>query len=235
VVRDRNTCAWSAVIARLSCTRAANAWANALDLGVQGLPVFDPEGLPPSSLPPMEPGTNTQDRPIFETELALIASLATSIRRITPSRAEAEPTPTDAIVLSAPDLPEALETKLPLDGRGRGLVLHRLIDEVLTGEAAPANWPLCVSAGWRCRRSWTHALVWFLNSQCKLHARFAGEGEEQVVSGIADAVALVPDGSIEVVVDWNSDVAPAAQTVDGYWGQVMPTSERRGHAAGYSF
>ena len=53
-----------------------------------------------------------------------------------------------------------------------------------------------------------------------MHASFAGEGEEQVVSGIADAVALAPDGSIEVVVDWKSDVAPTAQTVDGYRGQV---------------
>ena len=33
-------------------------------------------------------------------------------------------------------------------------------------------------------------------------------------------MALTPDGAIEVVVDWKSDVAPTAQIIDGYRGQV---------------
>ena len=40
------------LLPRLSCNAAANAWANAVDLGLSGLPAFDPTGLPPSSLPP---------------------------------------------------------------------------------------------------------------------------------------------------------------------------------------
>jgi len=231
------------LLPRLSCNVAANAWANAVDLGVQGLPAFDPEGLPRSSLPPMEPDTNTQDRATFETEAALIASLATSITRITPSRAEAEPTPTDVVVLSASDLPEILETKLPPGGRGRGLVLHKLIEEVLTGEAAEDAAELTKRAGQllaTCEMDTagsdpaelaatvlrTLALPKIVDLRPRLvpelavHASFAAEDEEQVVSGIADAVALAPDGNIEVVVDWKSDVAPTAQTVDGYRSQV---------------
>jgi exodeoxyribonuclease-5 len=53
-----------------------------------------------------------------------------------------------------------------------------------------------------------------------VHASLTAGDEEQVISGIADAVALAPDGSIEVVVDWKSDVAPTAETVDGYRSQV---------------
>ena len=51
-----------------------------------------------------------------------------------------------------------------------------------------------------------------------VHASFAGDGEKEMVSGIADAVALAPDGSVEVVVDWKNDVAPTAQIVDGLSG-----------------
>jgi len=243
------------LLPRLSCNVSANAWANAVDLGVQGLPAFDPVGLPPSSLPPMEPDANTQDRATFETEAALIASLATSITRITPSRAEAEPTPTDAVVLSASDLPEILETKLPPGGRGRGLVLHKLIEEVLTGEAAEDAAELTKRAGEllaTCEMDTagsdpaelaatvlrTLALPKIVDLRPRLvpelavHASFAAEDEEQVVSGIADAVALAPDGNIEVVVDWKSDVAPTAQTVAGYRSQMSSYIRAAGHNAG---
>ena len=243
------------LLPRLSCNAAANAWANAVDLGLPGLPAFDPNGLPPSSLPPVDPDTNTQDRPTFETEAALIAALATSIMRITPSRAEAESTPTDAVVLSASDLPEVLETKLPTGGRGRGLVLHKLIEEVLTGEAAEDAAELTKRAGEllaTCEMDTagndpaelaatvlrTLALPEIVDLRPRLvpelavHASFAVEGEEQVVSGIADAVALAPDGNIEVVVDWKSDVAPAAQTVDDYRSQVRAYIRATGAARG---
>jgi exodeoxyribonuclease-5 len=42
----------------------------------------------------------------------------------------------------------------------------------------------------------------------------------EMTSGIADALALGPDGSIDVVVDWKSDVNPDAKTVELYRGQV---------------
>lgn len=231
------------LLPRLSCNVAANAWANAVDLGFPGLPAFDPTALPSSSLPPVDPDTNTQDRPTFETEAALIATLATRIVRITPSRAEAEQPPADTVVLPASDLPDALETRLPPGGRGRGLVLHKLIEEVLTGEAAEDAAELArraVELLATCEMDTagsdpaelaatvlrTLALPKIVDLRPRLvpelavHASFAAEDEEQVVSGIADAVALAPDGNIEVVVDWKSDVAPTAQTVDGYRSQV---------------
>lgn len=41
-----------------------------------------------------------------------------------------------------------------------------------------------------------------------------------MTSGVADALALGPDGSIDVVVDWKSDVNSDAKTVELYRDQV---------------
>lgn len=231
------------LLPRLSSDLPANAWANAVDLGFPSLPHFDPTGLPPSSLPPLDAGANTQDRPAFETEAALIAARASRIVRVTPSRAEADAAPAEAVVLPASDLPETPLVELPPGGRGRGLVLHKLIEEVLTGETGEGLAELATRAaelsatcemdtdgldpsGLAATVLRTLALPEIaalrprLIPELPVHASFTTEDEEQVISGIVDAVALAPDGSIEVVVDWKSDVLPTAGTVYGYRKQV---------------
>ncbi len=231
------------LLPRVSCDIAANAWANAVELALQSLPPFDPEELPPSSLPPMDPGINAQDRPTFETEAALIMSLATSIERATPSRAEAEPVPADALVFSSPDLPEVPAPNLPQGGRGRGLILHKLIEEVLTGEVDEDATALEDRAGELAATCdldigqiepdelaatvlKTLSLPRVMELRPRLlpelpvYASVASDTEEQITVGIADAIALTPDGAVEVVVDWKSDIAPTGQAVDGYRGQV---------------
>jgi len=42
----------------------------------------------------------------------------------------------------------------------------------------------------------------------------------EMTSGIADALARGPDGTIDVVVDWKSDVDPEATIVELYRAQV---------------
>jgi exodeoxyribonuclease-5 len=44
--------------------------------------------------------------------------------------------------------------------------------------------------------------------------------QEEVVAGIADAIAFDDAGTPRVIVDWKSDVAPSAQTIDHYRSQV---------------
>jgi len=51
-------------------------------------------------------------------------------------------------------------------------------------------------------------------------AAISGADSEQVVLGIADAVALSPAGNPELVIDWKSDVAPDVAAVAGYAAQV---------------
>jgi ATP-dependent exoDNAse (exonuclease V) beta subunit len=243
------------LLPRLSCNLPANAWANAIDLGWFGLSPFDPTSLPSSSLPPVDSFTNTQDRAIFETEAALIAAHATHITRITPSRAEADSAPAETEVLPLPDLPEAPSTELPPGGRGRGLVLHKLVEEALTGETADDATELATRAAELsaiCEMEAEQldpielaatvlralalpeiaALRPRLVPELAVHASFAREEEEQIVSGIADAVALAPDGTIEVVVDWKSDVSSVAETVDGYRSQVRAYLQATGASRG---
>jgi len=42
----------------------------------------------------------------------------------------------------------------------------------------------------------------------------------ELTSGIADALAIAPDGTIDAVIDWKSDVNPDAAVVALYRGQV---------------
>jgi ATP-dependent exoDNAse (exonuclease V) beta subunit len=243
------------LLPRLLCDLPANAWAKAVDLGFSSLSPFDPTSLPPSSLPPVDPGTNTQDRATFETEAALIAARATRIARVTPSRAEADAAPAEAVVLQVSDLPEAPSAMLPPGGRRRGLVLHKLIEEVLTGETTEDATELATRAAElsaTCEME-TEALdpaelaatvlralalpeIAVLRPRLipefAVHASFVGEDEEQVVSGIADAVACPASGNIEVVVDWKSDVVPAAETVEGYRSQVRAYLQATGASRG---
>jgi exodeoxyribonuclease-5 len=55
---------------------------------------------------------------------------------------------------------------------------------------------------------------------------------EQATAGVADAVALGADGTLQVVIDWKSDVQPTLETVDHYRAQVRAyldmTSAARG-------
>ncbi len=52
---------------------------------------------------------------------------------------------------------------------------------------------------------------------------FSAEADEDrttYVGGIADAVAYQPTGVIDLVIDWKTDVSPAAQQIDLYREQM---------------
>ena len=46
------------------------------------------------------------------------------------------------------------------------------------------------------------------------------EDQEILTSGIADAFAVDANGTIETIVDWKSDVAPAPTTLNAYRAQI---------------
>jgi hypothetical protein len=85
-------------------------------------------------LPSMDP-PNLQTAEMFATERAAIAAAATPIRWLTPSDQDQDRMPVEQTV--AADRGEAPEREVPIGaGRVRGLVLHKLLEEVLTGELA---------------------------------------------------------------------------------------------------
>jgi len=56
-----------------------------------------------------------------------------------------------------------------------------------------------------------------------------------MTSGIADALAIGPDGTIDVVIDWKSDVDPEAKIIELYRAQVRDYLAVTGAPKGSSF
>ena len=133
-------------------------------------------------------------------------------------------------------------------GRERGVILHKLIEEVLTGETAetepalneraealiraigqpvapdpaqglvPAELAACVLRALALPE--IVALRPGLRPEFPVYASTLTEEQEEATAGIADAIAFGADGAPQVVVDWKSDVAPAPETLEHYRAQV---------------
>ncbi len=130
---------------------------------------------------------------------------------------------------------------LPPPPRGslaRGLVLHKLLEEVLTGElpedaaalqarAAELATQLddtpgadTLDAAEAARTALQglalpeiHAVRDRLVPECTVAASKTTPDAERVTLGVADAVVEEADGTLSLVVDWKSDVDPAPETV----------------------
>jgi exodeoxyribonuclease-5 len=133
-------------------------------------------------------------------------------------------------------------------GRERGLVIHKLLEEVLTGEteegAATLEWrartllsqlgvaeaaraedgPHAPELAGTVRRALGIPEVGALRHRLLpemtvLSTERAGQGTIYV-GGVADAVALDEGNNVDVVVDWKSDVEPRGEVVSLYRQQV---------------
>ena len=134
-------------------------------------------------------------------------------------------------------------------GPDRGLVLHKLLEEVLSRETAgdvlslteraealirdvgreptpdpsaglsPSEIAGCVARALALPEvmSLRSRLVHEFPVYSLKGGRERGAGDE---AGVADAVALGPDGEVDAVVDWKSDVAPTPEIVEKYRAQV---------------
>ena len=136
----------------VACTRARDllvvpelgqaqqkSWARVLDLGCQDLPVVDPPRGGTAAMVDEAPPANTQSQEVFAAERAKIAEAAAPLAWLRPSAHDADRA---AILETAPPdgLADAPEVLLPVGaGRIRGLALHKLMEEVLTGETAESS------------------------------------------------------------------------------------------------
>ena len=133
-------------------------------------------------------------------------------------------------------------------GRERGLILHKLMEEVLTAETNETPAALVERAADLIRAlgktpvadpavglsaeelagcvTQTLALLEIAALRPVLLAEFpvyavrTEKDEEIATAGIADALTVGPDGRPVIVVDWKSDVNPDPRTVDHYRAQV---------------
>jgi exodeoxyribonuclease-5 len=132
--------------------------------------------------------------------------------------------------------------------RERGLVVHKLLEEVLTGETAeqadaletrsrtllvqlgtaeaarPEEGPNPKEMAATVLR--TLAIPDIAASRERLvpeltvFSAHANNDHTSYMGGVVDALARQPDGSIELIIDWKTDVVPSAQQIELYRDQV---------------
>ena len=210
---------------------------------------------------------NGQTREEFAREAAAITARQHRIVWTVPSRSEGPALPSaedeapEIWIAGSEDVPEEAPPGPAIrGGRERGIILHRLIEETLTGETSETEDSLADRAAIligmagravaadpsegleprelaRCvLRALSlpeiAALRPDLQPEFPVHAATASAAEENVASGIADAVAFDADGAPCAVVDWKSDVLPAPATLEHYRAQVRAYLHMTGASLG---
>ena len=227
-----------------------NSWYSVLDLGQERLREFDTSVLPcPSCARRSSGDQNSQSASQFAAEAAIVAQVSRPLDWRRPS--DRDP---DRVRLAVSGDQPGLSAS-PLDGiqgsRGRGIILHKLMEDLLTGrvlenviavrERAILLSSALGSAGESVDPSEaadTALATLSLPDIAALRPNLVPEmpiyGQEAggtLIAARADAVALT-DGKIEIVLDWKSDVDPSASDRAAHAAQVAEyvhaTSARKG-------
>ena len=255
------------VLPRLDVAAGASAWITVVDLALPELPALDLDHHSPEVGMGEADAENTQTRALFASEAAAVAACHRGIVWRAPSRDEGA----SGSILREEELPLLVTDGegAPADGavaatiqggRKRGLILHKLIEEVLTGETAETPPALVARAEtliWALGRLVTDdpavglvpaelagcvvralsipevaALRPGLQPEYPVYASTVTDMREEVTAGIVDAIAFGPDGAPEVVIDWKSDVDPSPETLEHYCAQVRAYLDTTGAARG---
>ncbi|RWK68286.1 UvrD-helicase domain-containing protein [Mesorhizobium sp.] len=233
------------ILPRFSVQRA-NSWAQLLDLGQDDIPEWDAARFSRHPLARAPDGVNHQSAAVFSAEEETVAGASRPVRWIRPSDGDADRLIEIARVDESADAdPAGLSTI-----RGsmiRGAILHKLIEEILTGEleetasaleargatllaqigppeagTPPAPAEMAATALRALALPGVARYRGALVAEVALYvARDAGA---VLMAGRADAIA-VADGRPAVVFDWKSDVAPTAAERQVYAGQLLEYME----------
>jgi len=198
---------------------------------------------------------NQQTRITFMDEAQRIEDSRDQREWLTPSRDETNPVSSSDETEEEPlglqfvkDDVETVTAPPPQGGRDRGTVMHKLFEEVLTGELAevhaevearavdlirmlgltpatdaakglfPAELAACVLRSLALPEVAT--VRHNLEPELPVFSAQEAGGVERVTAGVADAVQWSEDGRALAVIDWKSDVDPSAKTVEKYKGQI---------------
>jgi ATP-dependent exoDNAse (exonuclease V) beta subunit len=255
------------VLPRLDAAPSKSAWISLLDLSLTELPALDLSHFPPDMGTAAAVQGNAQTREMFAAEAAAIADRHCRLTWLAPSRDENSTgpvlTPEAMEIWAARDAGQPDDEAVPFSiqgGRERGLILHKLLEEVLTGEttddtaalteraraliiaigkpvvddAAQGLSPIEL-AGCVTRTLALPEIVELrptLAPEFPVHASTVIDGVEQATAGITDATSFGPDGEPQLVIDWKSDVQPTPETIDHYRAQVRNYLEMTGTERG---
>ena len=243
------------VLPRLDAAPPNSAWISILDLSLADLPALDLAHLPPERGASAAVQPNLQTREQFAQEAAAIVHRQRRLVWLAPSRDEGSTGPLlqsegeEVWAASDSDQPSSAEVPATIQGgRERGLILHKLLEEVLTGETvdnlaalmerartlvvaigksvvddsakglSPVELAECVAR--------TLALPDIVQLRPTLvpefpvYASLLVGNEEKATTGIVDATSSDEAGRLQVVIDWKSDVHPSPETIEHYRSQV---------------
>lgn len=244
------------VLPRADAAASKSAWISLIDLSLEDLSALNLSHLS-SDIGFSHPGEpNEQTRERFSAEATAIVERQRRLLWLAPSRDEGSPgqllAPESVEIWAANETsPSGQDVAIPdiQGGRERGLILHKLLEEVLTGETAentsdlrdralvlidelgqtafedpaeglsPDELASCVARTLALPD--IVALRPSLVPEYPVYAASDIEGGEQATVGITDAISFGPDGTPQVVIDWKSDIQPAPEILDHYCAQVQ--------------
>ena len=236
--------------------RIEDDWLSLIDIDIEPLPSLFASGAfggAPGPGPGASP--NAQDIATWEQEAAFIHANRRRISWHQPTRHEdpAEPVEEEEAVFASADaileaIPEKIEEAPVQGGRIRGLIVHKLMEEVLTGEttgdegtvrtraveliaqlglkdaqdalAGPSSAEMAATVVRTLRFPEVAALRARLVPEFQVYASAVEGSAALLTAGIADAVAVDAKGRIDVVVDWKSDVNPGRKQIAMYREQI---------------
>jgi ATP-dependent exoDNAse (exonuclease V) beta subunit len=233
-----------------------NSWARIVDLAHGRLPELDLSNFRGSAVITRADPPNDQSRRIFESEGEAIALAAVPMTWRRPS--DHDPDRIQSADVASTDSDEAVEIETPVGaGRVRGLVLHKLMEEVLSGELtddlaalsrrtvqligeiAPADThashpdPDEIAA--TVRRTLQLPQIVELRPhlvpELPVYGLIQGSPEPIALAGRVDAAAVV-SGRIDAILDWKSDVAPTEDDIRRHAGQIVDYLRVTGAASG---
>ena len=243
------------ILPRFDVDARASAWVSLIDPPLAELPALDLEHLPLEIIDGAPQEENSQTREIFAAEAAAILERKRSIAWLTPSRDESATGPVlqsklPEIIATDADGAAAASSEAAMiqGGRERGLILHKLIEEVLSGETAESRASLTARAESLIRASGrpiaddparglspaelAHCIVRTLSlpeiavlkprllPEFPVYASSLQDTQEAAAAGVADAIAFNSDGEPQAVIDWKSDVKPTPEMLEHYCSQV---------------
>jgi ATP-dependent exoDNAse (exonuclease V) beta subunit len=217
---------------------AQNSWARIVDLAHQDLPELDVSEFSYAPFQGVADPPNPQPADLFERERSAISKAAIPLTWLRPSDRDPDRMPLAEIVVD--ESSDAPEPEIPVVvGRIRGLILHKLMEEVLTGELAenltalaprarelmnelsveptskdalPATDEIAATTLKTLHLPEIATLRPELVPEFPLYAMLSTDPDRTALAGRADAVAF-ENSQPAIVLDWKSDVAPTIQDV----------------------
>ena len=248
--------------------RGKSDWWSLIDVDVDSLPAFDAGRFDVTEVIPRAPTPNLQDAATWKREQAAIADNLRTITWRRPSRHEdgepVEETQHTTVFAGEDEAKEApeepAEVRPAKTALKRGLILHKLMEEVLTGETPEEERALRARAAElidqqdlddaadassdissvrmaamvvrTLNRPEIASLRPRLAPECWVYGSDVNGQETSITAGVADAVVLDDEGRIDVVVDWKSDTVVRENQVSMYRRQVRDYLKATGATTG---